>query len=56
MPDTVTEKAVLVPLPTDLIRAAKADAAERGVSLKVWWAEAGRLKLSQTKQAPKGTE
>lgn len=38
-------KSVLLELPEELAREAKADAARRGITLKQWWREAAEAKL-----------
>ncbi len=36
---------ILVELPTEIVREAKADAALSGVTLRQWWADAARERL-----------
>lgn len=45
MPRETTK--VLLELPTPVVRDAKADAAQKGVTLKQWWAEAARAHLRE---------
>lgn len=52
-----TKTKILLELPTEIVRGAKADAALSGLPVKEWWAEAGRARLREReREEPVGAE